>query len=400
VTNGIGVVEGEGFAENGGPPASGAATRRVRPLAAVGMALGVATLLAAVFTLQASAAIQSTGVEPKRWILFQRQLLFWYLWAFLLPIVWIADRFIRARLWRFWSRLAAWAVLGTGLAVTQGVLFAGGLALAGADGRGSVVERALAAFRFSFAENLLNFAVLGLAYQLFVTRFEARERELRLADIRQQLAHAELDRLRGQLRPHFLFNALNTVSAVMETDREAARGLLMRMGDLLRLSLERLGTETVSLEDELEFTRGYLEVQSRRFEDRLRVVERIGPGATAAAVPPFILQPLVENVIHHAVEARLAPVSLHLELVRDGDRLRITVRDDGPGFDPARPATGTGVGLRNTRARLQRLYGAGHEFVVRSAPGEGCTVTVILPASPPAVPVHGATGAAHPGTGR
>ncbi len=353
---------------------------RIRPLAVVGLAFGIATLLAAAFTLQASAAIKSTGVEPRRWILLERQLLFWYLWACLLPLVWLADRFIRSRLRAFWSRLAAWAVLGTALAVTQGVLFAGGLALAGADG-GGVLERALAAFRFSFAENLLNFAVLGLAYQLFVTRFEARERELRLAEIREQLARAELDRLRGQLRPHFLFNALNTVSAVMESDREAARGLLMRIGDLLRLSLDRLGSEEATLGDELEFTRGYLEVQRRRFEDRLRVVEHVEPGTTAAAVPPFILQPLVENVIHHAVEARLAPVTLHLEGGWIGDRLRITVRDDGPGFDSAGPVKGTGVGLENIRARLQRLYGASHEFRVRSAPGQGCTVTVILPAS-------------------
>jgi two-component system, LytTR family, sensor kinase len=203
------------------------------------------------------------------------------------------------------------------------------------------------------------------------------ERELHAAQLEAQLAGARLDALRRQLDPHFLFNTLQTVSALVPEDPRAAQRTLALLGDLLRTVLEGGGRQEIPLDQELSFLDRYLEIERTRFPDRLRVRLAIDDRARALLVPPFLLQPLVENAVRYAVAPRSEEAHIEVEVVVDRDRLQLAVRDDGPG--PAPDAT-EGVGLRATRARLDTLYGADHRFVLRRRPEGGAEALIELPA--------------------
>ena len=203
-----------------------------------------------------------------------------------------------------------------------------------------------------------------------------RERELRAAQLETGLARARLDLLKSQLQPHFLFNTLNAVSSLIHSDVEAADRMVARLGDLLRLSLEDFGLQEAPLARELEVIRSYLAIEQARLGPRLSVHLDIAPGAEDALAPTFLLQPLVENAIHHGVAPRRSPGRVEVRAWRERDRLHLEVRDDGPGLPPE---PGGGVGLSNTRARLFHLYGAEQRLEVSNDPCGGCVARVTLP---------------------
>jgi sensor histidine kinase YesM len=214
------------------------------------------------------------------------------------------------------------------------------------------------------------------------------ERERMTLQLETKLARAQLEALKIQLQPHFLFNTLNTISALLHRDPEAADRVLTRLGDLLRLSLQHSGRQEVMLRQELEFLEGYLEIQQTRFQDRLRVRFDTDPDALDALVPTLVLQPLVENAVRHAIEPRAAAGWLEVRARRENGRLTLQVADDGPGIaangpgaiaGSVIPATGSGIGLANTRARLEQLYGAGHRFTLANASQGGLVVTLEIP---------------------
>jgi LytS/YehU family sensor histidine kinase len=205
-----------------------------------------------------------------------------------------------------------------------------------------------------------------------------REREVIASALEAQLARAQLSALRAQLHPHFLFNALNTISALIPRDPSAADRMIERLGELLRRSLDAEGAAEVPLEEELRFLDGYLEIERARFRDRLAVTTRVDPGTMRARVPSLILQPLVENAIRHGVAPRAAPGSVEIRAEHEDGVLRLVVKDDGPG-EPAPGGHTDGVGLANTRARLRRLYGASHRFQAGNAPGGGFEASVTIP---------------------
>ncbi len=186
-----------------------------------------------------------------------------------------------------------------------------------------------------------------------------RARELTASQLETQLARAELQALQMQLQPHFLFNALHTVGALVRTgDRDAAIRVVTGLGDLLRRVLDRATAQEVTLRQELEFARSYLEIEQIRFRDRLVVEFVVDPGALDAAVPHLLLQPLVENAIRHGVAPNPGPCLIRLEAARSGSQLCIVIRDDGAVLAEPVPEPGTtGIGLSNTAARLRRLYG-------------------------------------------
>ncbi|HEX2573947.1 MAG TPA: histidine kinase [Polyangia bacterium] len=194
------------------------------------------------------------------------------------------------------------------------------------------------------------------------------ERVLRTSELEGQLARAQLQALEMQLHPHFLFNTLNSVASLVRIWRndDAVRAIAA-LGDLLRATLERDGVPEVTLAEELRFTHRYLEIQRLRFDDRLRVVDAVDPELADALVPRLILQPLVENAIRHGVERSTEPVTIEISARGGGGRLLLAVRDSGEG--PAGEGEGPGIGLRNTRARLQALYGEQQRFELRSTPG-------------------------------
>ncbi|HEV7836882.1 MAG TPA: histidine kinase [Gemmatimonadaceae bacterium] len=207
----------------------------------------------------------------------------------------------------------------------------------------------------------------------------SRQRELDVAHAEAGLARAQLSVLQTRLQPHFLFNALNSVLALVHEDPARADLMIRRLSDLLRHSLSRSELQEVSLVEELEVVRGYLEIQKIRFEDRLTYEFDIESDALNASVPTFILQPLVENAVKYSMTDEARNASIGISARTRGNILELAVRDDGPGLprDPSRKTEGTGIA--STRARLEQLFGPRHRLNFSSPDGQGLTVSIDIP---------------------
>lgn len=223
----------------------------------------------------------------------------------------------------------------------------------------------------------------GFARDYFL-RFRERQAEAArlLAEttrLEAQLADARLSALRMQLNPHFLFNTLHAVSALVERDPPGVRRIVARLSTLLRRALDESTPQEVPLRDELDFLRGYFDIQRVRFQDRLEIVEDVPPETLDALVPNLLLQPLAENAVEHGV-SRLEAEPGRIEVVarREAGRLVVTIRDNGPGLDPGAEREG-GVGLKNVRARLDALYGDAARLDLNPADGRGLAASVTLP---------------------
>ena len=224
---------------------------------------------------------------------------------------------------------------------------------------------------------LYYWAMIGFSHAVdYYSKF--RDGELRAARLETGLARARLQLLKTQLQPHFLFNTLNAISALVHTDVEAADHMLARLGDLLRLTLEDFGLHEAPLSRELQILRSYLDIEQVRLGPRLRVEWLIDPDTTDALVPTFLLQPLVENAIRHGIAPRPVPGRLEIRAERDGSTLCLQVRDNGPGV-PAEICNGNGVGLANTRARLFHLYRTAQQLEIQNDPDGGCIARIRLP---------------------
>ncbi|NPC72191.1 histidine kinase [Corallococcus exiguus] len=217
--------------------------------------------------------------------------------------------------------------------------------------------------------------VLGVAHAVYYAD------QLRLRDT--QLARAQLHALKAQLHPHFLFNTLNSISALVHRDPNGSERMIARLSDLLRGTLDAAGTEEVSLQEELRALQPYLDIQGVRFADRLTVKHDIAQDALDAHVPHLVLQPLVENAIQHGIAPGSEPGTVTLVARRQGPELHLEVRDDGVGLKerPADISQGVrgGRGLRITRERLVQLYGGAHRLELRDAVGGGTTVALAIP---------------------
>jgi two-component sensor histidine kinase len=230
------------------------------------------------------------------------------------------------------------------------------------------------------SDAMVYWAILSVSLVLGHQR-RLRARELAAAQLETQLAETELHALQMQLQPHFLFNALHTVGALVRTgDRDAALRVVTGLGDLLRRVLDRATAQEVPLRQELELATSYLEIEQVRFRDRLRVEIEAGPAALEAAVPHLLLQPLVENAIRHGIGPNPGAGLVRLEAARVGTQLRIVVRDaaDVPP-DPAPERRSSGIGLSNTAARLSRLYGNKGELTLTQVGAAGHEVRIDIP---------------------
>lgn len=226
--------------------------------------------------------------------------------------------------------------------------------------------------------------IVGVAHAIdYHRRF--RESELIASQLATKLATAELDRLKSQLQPHFLFNTHHAiVSLILKRENDSAIRMLTRLSDLLRRSISLSGQQFVAVHEELETLQLYLEIQRERFHDRLTIEVDASEEMQSAEIPHLLLQPLVENALHHGLEDITEKGRLEIIVGRDGDRLVCTVRDNGAGLvaesgNVAQMDSVSGIGLKNTRERLQQLYGANQSLTIRGAPGAGCAVTVSFP---------------------
>jgi signal transduction histidine kinase len=226
--------------------------------------------------------------------------------------------------------------------------------------------------------NLPVYAGFVLAWHALAFYRDARDRELRAAQLQSLLNQAQLDALRSQLNPHFLFNSLHSIAELVHQDPKLAEQLIVRLGELLRRALESSKSTDPTLEQELDFIRGYVEIEQMRLGDRLRVTWDVEPDALSARVPGLILQPLVENAIQHGIAPTAMPGALTIRARRSAGFLEIEIRDSGPGLSPSAGSRPQGIGIANTRARLQALYGDRHGFELRQE--DGLVVSLRIPA--------------------
>ncbi|HEX8352503.1 MAG TPA: histidine kinase [Pyrinomonadaceae bacterium] len=344
-------------------------------------------MLGLTFACLSYAMAVSDGRQPSPWLTLSTNLTRVYIWAALSPLIYRFTARFPLGPRPFSARNVALQVPAAALfCLVHQALYAPALWwLNPALGRQHV---SLAAFYKSSILGSLFFNIL--VYALIVISIHAvlyyrnfRAGELREADLKAQIARAELHALKMQLQPHFLFNTLHSISALVLEDPDGANRMIARLGDFLRLTLERPEQQTVALEEELEFLRRYLEIEQVRFHDRLTVRFDVEPSTLGAQVPHLILQPVIENAIRHGVAPRAAPGHVEVTARRVDGTLRLSVRDDGPGLGPEGwRGESAGVGLLNVRSRLARLYGSAYDFQVADAPGGGVAVLLAIPFEP------------------
>lgn len=310
-----------------------------------------------------------------------------YLWALLTPLVIRLARHFPLERKTIWRSLAIHFAVCLVLSILQLAVyvFVQQLLLANSLKSFSAWQSFQYLLVSAFHENLLLYwSLVALWHSAdYYRRFRERERraaqlELEAAQLETQLTRAQLDALKMQLHPHFLFNTLNSISVLMQEDVAAANRMLVRLSDLLRLALKNTGSHEISLKQELDFLRSYLEIEQTRFQDRLKVTIEADAETLDAKVPNLILQPLVENCIRHAVAPRAVASSIEIFAARRNGHLELTVRDDGGGI-VEKTGAAQGIGLSNTRARLKKLYGSDQNFQLAPAPGGGLLVTVSIP---------------------
>ncbi|HWS90080.1 MAG TPA: histidine kinase [Pyrinomonadaceae bacterium] len=295
-----------------------------------------------------------------------------YLWALVTPVIlWLGSRLpvTRRRLWR---NLTLHLLLGVFFGVVQHYGYHEGLWLLGLF---TVKAARESLFNLGLLFNFVSAAVVRYAtviaiQQAYLYFRESQERAFRL----QQ---AELQALRMQLHPHFFFNTLNALSALIYRSPKEADRLITQLGDLFRGALRKDKAQEVPLAEELEFLRAFVQIHRTLMGERLEVEWKVEPETLPALVPNLILQPLVENSIRHGLAPLEQGGRVEVCARRRGERLVLQVRDSGQELAP--PEARVGVGLANTRARLDNLYGAEHRFEIAALPGEGTVVRIELP---------------------
>jgi two-component system LytT family sensor kinase len=241
-------------------------------------------------------------------------------------------------------------------------------------------------FKSQIIGDLLVYTLLLLAGRAIAVGRRARHLAVREAQLETDVARARLEALRLEIQPHFLFNTLNSIAALIRIrSNDQALKMLLGLSELMRATIDRTPSQVTTWPIELAFTKGYVELQQVRFGDRLNVAYAIDPATDACLVPAFLLQPIVENAFRHGIGNKAGRCRLEVGASMVGGRLRVTVRDDGAGvpagFDLARDA---GTGLSNIRTRLQNLYGGPASISVAAAPDGGTLVVLDLPPEPPA----------------
>lgn len=234
-----------------------------------------------------------------------------------------------------------------------------------------------------FGFNVLISGGIVAAWYAVTSYRDLQERRVEAAELAALLRQAELQALRSQLNPHFLFNTLHSIAELVHEDPRLAEQMLLRLSELLRKALHSSGAPEIGLADELDFVRGYLEIEQLRLGDRLSVTWEIAPEALTARVPSLLLQPLIENAIQHGIAPSARPGNLVIRARRDGEFFEVQVHDNGPGLAVNGSNREGGIGLANTSDRLRRLYGERQRFELIN--DRGLRVNVRLPflAMPP-----------------
>lgn len=328
--------------------------------------------------------LESMGHSPVR--IFGWGVLMWLVWAPLTPaMIWLARRFsLIDGAWKksILVHLPAFLLMSIIHSAAATAIF---ISIRPFDEMGSrpafFWPQFLARIPGSFGSDLLIYSgVIGIFYAFDYYR-KYRERELVTTRLESQLAQAQLDTLRMQLHPHFLFNTLNSIVGLVRDNKNgAAVNMLVGLGDLLRHTLEHSNRHEVELREEINFIKLYLSIQEMRFSDRLQIEFDIDPETTKAMVPNLILQPLTENALRHGIGRSTESGVVGITSAAENGHLRLTVYDNGAGLpDNWQLAGSTGIGLANTSARLQQLYDDDHQFDIRNRDSGGVEVVILMP---------------------
>lgn len=299
----------------------------------------------------------------------------WYSFGLLTPfIIWFDRRLdpdleLKRRIARHFPFAIAWTLVYMAIRTTGQRLLVG-----------PWVSLSFASIATQFHYGFLNYFLFGGVYNAYRYYREGREQELHASRLEAQLSQARVRALRDQLQPHFLFNSLNAVSALVERDGAKARRMLDDISTLLRSLLDRADRQLSPLADELALLDHYVAIQQTRFGDRLTVTMQIEPETRRALVPTFLLQPIVENAVRHGIARAEGTGVLRIAAWRENGRVVVEVADNGPGVQElADLSEGTGLGLSITEERLEMLYGADHGLTVENAAEGGAVVRITLP---------------------
>lgn len=311
------------------------------------------------------------------------QLLVWSLWLGFTPLVLSLGRRVPIANRRWWKGVLFHAFASVLLTLaylgfyTLVLGLVGGASLANGGFAQTYAGVFIAVFHWDV---MIYWTILGAGYAMDYYD-ELREREVRELALQKQLVAAQLESLRAQLQPHFLFNALHTIGSLIRQDRKGeAVSMLAGLSDLLRMSLDTASEQDGTLREELEFVRQYLEIQRARFQDRLDVHLSVPPNALDARLPRLLLQPIVENAIRHGFDKTRDSGRLEIRATRDQQTLILEIYNDGPNLPPGwKIESNQGVGLRNTRERLRQLYGECAAFELRSGTRGGVEARLSIP---------------------
>jgi len=342
------------------------------------------TIVGLLFAVRSIVVVKVQGGQVNWVVESVSQLVYWYIWAACTPLVTgLAKRFpltgprVAHHIAIHTIAALLIAPLGsiTEYFLSRAILFSV-FRISDPDALHLLPTFAVSVLSMSFTGVLTYWLVVGLYQSIHFYR-AAMERQTIAAQLETQLSHAELENLKSQLHPHFLFNSLHTIGILMQEDVDAASHLLVCLGDLLRMALERRENE-ITLESELEFVGKYLEIEQTRFHDRLRVHMDVPTDLLRVYVPSLALQPLVENAIKHGISVDSAAGRLEIAAKLDNGRVWLCVRDDGPGPGPGSRLR-FGVGLTNIQSRLKQLYGEGSSLALTWGDGRGCEAIITIP---------------------
>ena len=340
-------------------------------------------LLTAVFASQ----LYWSGYAP--WpTAFWLEAIHWLSWGIVAPLVfWLCRRLYRGE--HTWQRYAVGLTLGAIVistiqpTLTECFDFTKNLVRWWLSMTDTLPQSFLPGLPLAIAKlagyNLPVYGVLVLGWHAATYYIELRDRQMKAMQLESMLHQAQLQTLRSQLNPHFLFNALHSLAELVHANPKLAEQLILRLGDLLRQVLRSSTEQEVALADELDFIKGYVEIERMRLGDRLQVNWDIAPEALRIKVPSLILQPLVENAILHGVAPIAQPGALTIRAANDGHSLLLQVRDTGPGLPDETKPRRLGIGLSNTKARLQRHYGSRQRFELLN--DNGLVVNIHIPLS-------------------
>jgi signal transduction histidine kinase len=339
-------------------------------------------------------APQTFWADPtKSWLeVFWIQVTYWSAWAILSPGIFLLCRRLHEgpRTWRRYAPGLLLGALGVSLLhplITESITFARFWIEWSQSVKSDRPDHFLSKFGQAVMKNSgtnpFMFAVISCVWHAMRHSRDLREKQLRSAELESLLREAQLRALRSQLNPHFLFNTLHSIAELVHEDPNLAEQLILRLGELLRKVLASSGRQEVTLAEEIEFIKAYLDIEQMRLGDRLRVEWDVAQDVLCLKVPSLVLQPLVENAVQHGIAALNWPGELPIRAWRENGFLHLQVRDTGPGLPMPGEATNAGIGLSNTEARLRTIFGERHRFELINDNGLSVNLRLPLPTHTP-----------------